>query len=419
MVVHRRGGKTVACINELLTRAAYTPKKNARFAYIAPYYRQAKDVAWQYLKEFGEGVIVKVRESELRVELFNGAWITLYGADNPDALRGLYLDGVILDEYGDSRPSLWGTVVLPTLADRKGWAVFIGTPKGKNHFWEVHKRSQAEDGWYSLTLKASESGIIDPEELGEMKAQMSPEEYQQEMECDFEAAVKGTYFADQIQKMEINGAISEASPTWDPAKKVRVSSDLGRTDSTAWWFWQDSSTGPRIIDYYEATGKVVEDIINVLNTKAYEYEDIWPPHDAKAHTFQTRRSTLEQMLDADFPVKIVPKLSVQHGIDAARLVLPLCKINSTMCYDGVEALRAYRRKFNELTKSFSDSPLHDWSSNGADAFRYMALVCNESEVVKEQIKKQAPIIKAPEYTLDDLFKANESGGKKTYEILRM
>jgi len=146
LVVHRRGGKTVACINELITRATYTTKKDARYAYIAPFYRQAKDVAWQYLKSFGEGVITKIRESELRVELFNGAWITLYGADNPDALRGLYLDGVVLDEYGDCRPSLWGTVILPTLIDRKGWAIFIGTPKGKNHFYEVSRRSQNESG---------------------------------------------------------------------------------------------------------------------------------------------------------------------------------------------------------------------------------------------------------------------------------
>jgi hypothetical protein len=179
LVVHRRGGKTVACINELITRAVYTQKKDARYAYIAPFYRQAKDVAWVYLKNYGKGVIVKIRESELRVELFNGAWITLYGADNPDALRGLYLDGVVLDEYGDCRPSLWGQVILPTLIDRKGWAIFIGTPKGKNHFYEINERSKTEKGWYHLTLKASESGIVADSELIEMQAQMAPEEYEQ------------------------------------------------------------------------------------------------------------------------------------------------------------------------------------------------------------------------------------------------
>ena len=418
LVVHRRGGKTVACINEMITRACYTPKKDARYAYIAPFYRQAKDVAWQYLKSFGDGVIVKVRESELRVELFNGSWITLYGADNPDALRGLYLDGVVLDEYGDSRPSLWGTVILPTLVDRKGWAIFIGTPKGKNHFWEVYERSKAESGWYSMTLKASDSGIIDNEELAEMKAQMSPEEYQQEMECDFEAAVKGTYYATLIQRMELSGAIGSGSPLWNPTKKVRVSSDIGRSDSTAWWFWQDPPTGPAIIDYYEATDKIVDDIIVMLNGKPYDYEDVWLPHDAKANTFSTRRSTMEQMIDADFPVKMVPKLSRQHGIDAARLVLPLCTINKDLCYDGVEALRAYRRQYNELTKAFAETPLHDWSSNGSDAFRYMALVCNASEAVAETTKLPPKAVKPPEYKLDELFADRENSGSR-YNILRM
>ena len=418
LVVHRRGGKTVACINELITRATYTTKKDARYAYIAPFYRQAKDVAWQYLKSFGEGVITKIRESELRVELFNGAWITLYGADNPDALRGLYLDGVVLDEYGDCRPSLWGTVILPTLIDRKGWAIFIGTPKGKNHFYEVSRRSQNESGWYSLTLKSSESGIIDDDELLEMKAQMTEEEFAQEMECDFEAAVKGSYYASLIQQMEGSGQIADATPTWDPTKKVQVASDIGRTDSTAWWFWQDGEKGPLVMDYYEATDKIVDDIIVMLNGKSYEYETIWLPHDAKAHTFVTRRSTIEQFLDADFPVQIVPNLSRQHGIDAARLVLPLCTINRSMCYDGIEALRAYRRKYNELTKAFSDIPDHTWASNGADAFRYMALVCRETEVVKEEIKKALPLLKAPEYTLEQLFADNEKTGR-TYEILRM
>ena len=107
LVCHRRAGKTVACIHEAVVRALYTNKKNARYAYVAPYYKQAKDVAWQYLKEATKGIAVETRESDLRVILPNNQWITLYGADNPDALRGIYLDGVILDEYGDCRPSLW------------------------------------------------------------------------------------------------------------------------------------------------------------------------------------------------------------------------------------------------------------------------------------------------------------------------
>ena len=421
LVVHRRGGKTVATINEMIARASYTNKKNARYAYIAPFYRQAKDVAWVYLKEFGGDAIVNTRESELRVELFNGSWITLYGADNPDALRGLYLDGAVLDEYGDSRPSLWGQVVLPTLVDRKGWAIFIGTPKGKNHFYEIHERAKQDPNWYSLTLKASESGLIDHDELTEMRAQMAEEEYQQEMECDFLAAVKGTYYSAIIEKLESSKVIDREVARYDPTLPVHVSCDLGYSDSCAWWFWQEPK-GKRvnIVDYYENQGQPLQHYIDMLRDKGYQYEQLWLPHDAVAKTLQTGRSTVEQMLDEDFPVMVVPRLSRQHGIDAARKVLPSVYINNDKCYDGIEALRAYRRRYNELTKSFSDAPLHDWSSNGADAFRYLALVCQDRvECEENQANDPLPLLKPQKFTLNQLFKENERGNQRKFQKSRI
>jgi len=162
----------------------------------------------------------KTREADLRVELPNGAWITLYGADNPDALRGLYFDGVILDEFGDCRPALWAEVVLPCLLDRKGWAVFIGTPKGKNHFYHMNKRAIQEDNWFQMTLKASESGLLDPDDLKEIRGQMTEDQYAQEMECSFEAAVQGTYYASQIASLEKAGNMG--SQKWDRSEERRV-----------------------------------------------------------------------------------------------------------------------------------------------------------------------------------------------------
>lgn len=421
LVVHRRGGKTVATINEMIARASYTNKKNARYAYIAPFYRQAKDVAWVYLKEFGGDAIVKIRESELRVELFNGSWITLYGADNPDALRGLYLDGAVLDEYGDSRPSLWGQVVLPTLVDRKGWAIFIGTPKGKNHFYDIHQRAESDPNWYNLTLKASDSGIIPDSELAEMKAQMSDEEYQQEMECDFLAAVKGTYYSAIIENQEKTGLIAPNVARYDPSLSVQVACDLGYSDSCAWWFWQEpTGKRPQVIDYYENQGQALQHYIDMLRDKSYNYEQVWIPHDGVAKTLQTGRSTVEQLLDEDFPIMVVPRLSRQHGIDAARKVLPSVYINNDKCYEGVEALRAYRRRFNELTKSFSDAPVHDWASNGSDAFRYLALVVQDRVECEEKGSPETePLLKTPKFTLNQLFKDNERGNSRRFQKSRI
>lgn len=404
MVCHRRAGKTVAAIHELVVRGLHTNKKNARFAYIAPFYRQAKDVAWVYLKEATKAFASKIRESALRVELPNGAWITLYGADNPDALRGLYLDGVVLDEYGDARPSLWGQVVLPTLADRRGWALFIGTPKGKNHFFRIYQRSQNESGWYSLTLKASESGILSDRDLLDMQQQMSEEEWEQEMECNFTAAIRGTYYAAIIAKMELEKKIAPEIVRYDPARPVKVAADLGRSDSTAFWFWQEMPHGIAVIDYFEDQGKHLDHYIEMLHKKNYRYEEIWLPHDAVAKTLATKRSTIEQMLDAGFPCRKVPKLAVQHGIDAARKILPRCVIDQRACFAGIEALRAYSRKYNELTKSFSDEPKHDWASDGADAFRYLALVCKELIEVSNN-NAISDIDSTPRYpfSLEDLF----------------
>ncbi len=422
MVCHRRAGKTVACVGELLLRAAYTTKTKAKFAYVAPYYSQAKDVAWDYVKELGKGMIVKIRESELKVELINGATITLYGADNPDRLRGLYLDGVVLDEYGDCRPSLWGTVILPTLADRKGWAVFIGTPRGQNSFYEMVLRAQEEDNWFFKELKASTSGILDPDELKEMRAQMTTHAYEAEMECSFDAAVEGTFYSSMLTDMSGRGQILVDEPCYDPDQPVYVACDLGFTDSTAFWFWQAKPDGFAVIDHYEMDGVPLIHYLEMLVEKGYDYSTIYLPHDAKAKTLQTGKSTVEQVLDYfeddDIVIDIVPRLSTQHGIDAARLVLPTCYINSSTCKAGLMALRNYRRAYDEVNKVFSDKPKHDWSSHSADAFRYMALACREpaKQIPAPEFKGLPP----PEYTLDDLFADAESGKKPTrYAALRM
>ena len=421
MVCHRRAGKTVASVNELLVRALYTTKHNARYAYIAPFYRQAKDVAWTYLKEAAEPFVEsrkEIRESELRVRLINGSWITLYGSDNPDTLRGLYLDGVVLDEFGDCRPSLWTEVVLPTLADRKGWAVFIGTPKGRNHFYQVIERARKDPAWFHLDLRASQSGLLDKETLEQIKSQLTPEQYAQEFENDFSAAVQGTYYADQIQKLENNGQISEQN-LYDPTQPVHAACDLGYSDSTAFWFWQTRPDGVAVIDYYEAHGKALPHYFEMLDAKPYEYDTIWLPHDARAKTLQTGRSTIEQFLEhvsGDVHVAITPQLKVQHGIDAARMVLNHCFFDQTQCSDGIEALRAYKRNYDEVSKSFTDKPCHDWSSHGADAFRYMSLIVQTKQkfkpVVKSVVEQIDASFKPRGYTLDELYdERNRALGK--------
>ena len=189
IVAHRRCGKTVACVADLVLKALENPRRKPRYAYIAPLYKQAKDVAWPYLKEFvaGFGRYARVSETELRVTLPNEASIRLYGADNPDTLRGIYLDGVVLDEYALIDPRLWPEVIRPALADREGAAVFIGTPRGRDAFYRIWREAQKDTGtWFAAMLKASETEILPETELVQARTQMSRAQYAREFECSFD-----------------------------------------------------------------------------------------------------------------------------------------------------------------------------------------------------------------------------------------
>jgi phage terminase large subunit len=429
LVCHRRAGKSYSAIHEAVIRALYTPKQDARYAYIAPFRAQAKEIGWVYLKAAARPFIKSekdIRESELRVRLFNDNWITLYGSDNPDALRGIYLDGAILDEFGDCRPNLWHEVILPTLTDRQGWALIAGTPRGKNAFFRLNEIAKKDPEWFQLTLKASESGLLPEKELRMMQAQMSEDQYAQEMECSFEAAVLGTYYAQIISRMEDQGRMAKRN-LFDPEQRVNVVMDLGFTDSTAIWFWQHRPDGIAVIDYHEAHSQPLSyyfDLLKSLALVGYQYENIFLPHDAKAKTLQTGRSTIEQFMeffsDQDANIRLVPNLKIQQGIDAARLVLPHCWFDADNCGDGWETLRAYRRKYNEVTKQYSNAPLHDWASNGADAFRYFALVTRLSLNIPSNDEPEDLIWRPPSFTLDDLFAAKESRDQKHgYQKMRI
>jgi hypothetical protein len=194
VVAHRRMGKTVAALNQLIHSALECEKPNPRFAYIAPTYGQAKRVAWDYLCQFTRPLEATANISELKID-FYGRRIQLYGSDNPDSLRGQYFDGVILDEIGDQNPKIWNEIVRPALADRMGWALFLGTPKGANHFKDFRDRAEKEPGWRLLEFKASQTGILPEAELLAAKKEMGDDKYAQEFECSFAAAVEGSYYA--------------------------------------------------------------------------------------------------------------------------------------------------------------------------------------------------------------------------------
>lgn len=375
-VAHRRCGKTVACINDLIKRAIQEGKPDGQYAYICPFLTQAKSVAWLYLLRFSEPVRVKANASELWVELMTGARIRLFGADNAEALRGMFLDGIVLDEYADMKPRVWGEIIRPLLADRQGWATFIGTPKGKNSFWEIYDNAKQSDNWHVTTLRASETKLLAEEELADAKSMMSEDQYLQEFECSFEAAILGAFYGKEMREAEEAGRIGKVP--YEPAVPVHTAWDLGYSDDTSIVFFQVIRNEIHIIDHFAASGLDMGSYISVIKSKPYRFGRHWLPHDAKAKTLASGGKSIQEMAQKELGaanVRIVPDLSLQDGIQAVRAIFPRLWMDNVKCseYALLESLRQYQREWDDDKKRYRDRPRHDWTSHGADSVRYMAI----------------------------------------------
>jgi len=402
MVAHRRAGKTVACVNDLILaavgnlpayqRAIFDEKPHKlHFAYIAPLYKQAKAVAWEYTKEYGlQWHGAEASESELRVnfppteQAPKGGEVRLYGADNPDALRGIYLDGVILDEAADMSPRV-NEVIRPTLSDYQGWCVWIGTPRGQNDFYDLvygtSQRPGAKDNpnWFFKVLRASETGILRSEELDSARGHMTPEQFQQEYECSFQAAILGAYYGRELELAEKEGRIGGSC--YDPNLPVNTAWDLGHSDATAIWFYQTDGFNIRLIDFYQASNESLDHYIVLLRdkaavpgkTKGYKYDKHYLPHDVQHKIIGMDKTRIQQLRQHLQSVVVVPKVEVDDGINAVRSILPKCYFDAIKCQDGLKALKQYRREYDDRRKTFVERPYHDWASDPADAFRYLAI----------------------------------------------
>jgi hypothetical protein len=409
IVAHRRCGKTVACINDLIYKALVEGKEDGRYAYLAPYYAQAKSIAFDYLMRFSEPVRANHNVSELWIELINGARIRLFGADNPDALRGLYLDGVVLDEYADMKPSTWGAVLRPLLADRRGWAVFIGTPKGHNQFYDVYNNATKDESWYVKTLRASQTGLLADDELKDAAKMMSQDQYLAEFECDFESAIIGAYYGKELRQLTDSNRITNVEH--DPLFPVFTAWDLGYSDDTSIWWFQVVHGEIRVLDYHSSNGQPIAFYTGLIQAKEREYNYVyrthWLPHDARAKTLASGGKSIIEQLSVKIPLenmKIVPSLSLQDGIQATRVALMRSWFDSK-CEDGIECLRQYQREYDEDKKVFRDKPRHDWTSHGADAFRMLAIAWREEERI---VQKDDPIkglfVGQTDVTLNDMWK---------------
>lgn len=396
---HRRAGKTVSLVNDIVIDARQAQLRKPQYAYMGPTFTQAKRVAWAYLKDYSEPWWSKPpSESELKVTLKNEAVIYCLGADNPDSLRGMYLDGAVMDEYALFRPSVFPQVIRPALSDRNGWGVFASTPRGRNLFHKVVRQAQLNTSeWHLTQLSAATSGIISAKELLDLQKDMDAEEFAQEYLCSFDSALKGAIYASEVNTMFSEGrAYNMEGPSfqalYDPNLPTHFVYDLGFTDATVRIAFQYPPQGGLHIVNVEATSgtdifyhiESLHNFADAARSSGGGIGEVWLPHDARAKNLQTGKSVVEQFLSEGITPRLVPDHHVRDGIAAARRVFPMVTIDMTAASDDapdipvtsdlMEALKAYRREWDEEKLVFSEKPVHDWASDFCDAFRYMAVV---------------------------------------------
>jgi hypothetical protein len=376
LITHRRFGKTVLLLTDQMKRALKfgNMRRAWRAGYLAPYLKQSKRLSWDYLRYYAGGIPgVKFNKTDLCCDFPNGARLTLYGGDNPEGLRGGYFDDLVIDEAADVSVSLWTLVLLPSLLDREGWVMFSGTPKGEGNLLSDirDEAAAAPDQWRQFIFKASETGYLPESALAKARSKMTQDEYDQEFECSFAAAIRGAYYAREIDTLTSLGRIIPIP--FERALPVHTAWDLGMSDATSIWFFQVEPGGDfRIIDYYENSGEGLEHYVYMLKNKGYTYGRHIAPPDIAVRELGTGKSRLEVAAKLGVRFTVARALPVIDGIQAVRRQLPRCWFDAQKCAEGLKGLRQYRKSYNEKADVYG-KPVHDWTSHAADAFRYLVV----------------------------------------------
>tara|TARA_R110001606_G_scaffold47906_1_gene121832 strand:+ start:867 stop:2204 length:1338 start_codon:yes stop_codon:yes gene_type:complete len=383
LVAHRRAGKTVAAVQkifkEALTHSRDGPR--LRFGYVAPTRTQAKDIAWQYIVEYATQIPgTDINIGELRVSLPNGAEIRLYSGENYERMRGIYMDGVICDEDADIPPAAFEYVILPCLMDYDGWHVRMGTPKGKNAFYEALKTGEEDPSVFTTVIKASESGILSSDKLETIRAKIGDDAYAQEMECDFNVGRPGAIYSADIEVARKSGRILPFPV--DQACPVYTTWDLGSPANTVVCYWQRVGFTYRLIDCdhhlvnEDGTPMKTGQRVSHMMGKGYHFASHLLPHDSRNIQYDAM-SMLTKLREAGLAnVRAIPR--GPHGAEEKRVqtmndLLPSIFFNEENLNDKgglIEALDNYHRAESKKDGWISNKIVHDWSSHFADAFGY-------------------------------------------------
>lgn len=414
-IAHRRWGKDEVALH---WTAMAAHDRVASYWHLLPQASQARKAIWDAInphtgkrridEAFPHELRKRTREQDMFIEFKCGSTWQVLGSDNFNSLVGSPPAGIIMSEWALCNPAAWA-YLKPILDENGGWAIFITTPRGKNHAHAMYQMAKANPKWFAEVSNVLKTGRFSKVDLEEQRAEyramygndQGDAMFEQELMCSFEAAILGAYYGLEMADAQREGRIG--SVPHDPSLPVFTAWDIGRTDDTSIWFFQVSWGEIRVIDHYKASGKDPKHFAEAIHGReiivtehgengkpikwhfgapipehahriAYHYGLHWLPHDAKPKTFASPRSGLEQLRDFDVPARITPKLSVQDGILATRQTLAHCWFDEERCAFGLESLKNYRREWDDEAKIFTAQPLHDWTSHAADAFRYLSLV---------------------------------------------
>jgi hypothetical protein len=389
---HRRSGKDDVMLHHTACQMVQRP---GNYWHMLPQANQARKAVWDAInphtgkRRIDEAFPVELRETTREQEMMirfrptsmspASTW-QVVGSDNYQSLIGSPPISVAYSEYALSDPNSWA-FLRPILLENGGTAAFISTPRGRNHFQRLLELAKSEPGWFAQTLTVADTGVMSAEAIARERRELTAERGEDEAEniinqeyfCSFDAAIPGSYYGKIIARLEADGRIGDVPH--DPRLPVFTAWDLGVGDSTAIWFAQQTRAGAvRIIDYYENSGVGADHYARIVSERGYNYEGHYLPHDADdrewGNNATSRVETLKSLKVR--PTRVLPRASVDDGVNAVRVLLPRCSFDAVKCERGLDALRQYQKTWDEKLRTFSLRPLHDWSSHAADAFRYLA-----------------------------------------------
>jgi hypothetical protein len=413
-ILPRRAGKDVAAFN-LCVRCAL--RKPSTYYYLFPTFTQAKKVIWdsitnqatRFIDYCPDELCESKNSSELKIRLKNGSLIQLVGSDNYDSLMGTNPSGCVFSEYALQDEKAFH-FLKPALLANDGWALFISTPRGKNHLWSLYNIALNNPEWFAYKLTVDDTKHISHEDIQSERDEgiLSEDLIQQEYFCSFELGIEGAYYTRYIDRMRLKGQIGQVP--WESGFKVHTAWDLGVRDSTCIIFFEVIGQTIRIIDYYSNAKEGLEHYVKVINSKPYNYGRHIAPHDISVREFGSGMTRLEKAKDLGINFTIASNISVVDGIEAVRTSLPKIWIDEVNCKDLIVSLENYRQEYDSKRKVYKDHPLHDYSSHAADAMRYLcvSLAKTRDGVTPEEIdRRYREAMYGNNTNLPDFFRDNQ------------